>query len=107
MSNTLSQGVPLRPLKFFNVTAGQIDTVAVLNTLSAIPTETVLIQIACEGQGCRYRDDGTSPTAAVGQPLSVGATLFYDGNLASQKALRFISQVAGSILQVTCYGEAR
>lgn len=107
MSNTLSQGVPLRPLKFFKVTAGQIDAAAVLNTLSPIPPETVLIQITCETQAVRYRDDGTNPTAAVGQPLGVGTTMYYDGNWASQKALRFISQVAGAELQVTCYGEAR
>jgi len=59
--------------------------------------------ITIEAQAVRWRDDGTAPTAAVGMPLAVGATLKYDAN--NINSLQFIGQVAGAIINVTYYGK--
>lgn len=56
-----------------------------------------------EAQAVRWRDDGTAPTATIGQPLAVGETLRYDAKNASQ--LRFIAQTAGGIINATAYGK--
>jgi hypothetical protein len=44
--------------------------------------------IQCETNPVRWRDDGTNPTASVGNLLSVGGVLKYDGPLANFKAIR-------------------
>lgn len=53
-----------------------------------------------EAQAIRYRDDGTAPTATVGQPVAVGVSVLFGGNLS---ALRVISQTAGAKLNVLFY----
>jgi hypothetical protein len=54
--------------------------------------------IVPEAQACRFRDDATDATAAIGIPVAVGQALVYDdtglGNL------HLISQAAGCILNV-------
>lgn len=88
--------------------SGAVDASTLVSSLSfagtaGIPTGTSFLTIKCETQAVRWRDDGTAPTAAVGYPLSVGSELVYDcGNMA---ALRFISQVAGAIINVVAYGQ--
>jgi hypothetical protein len=67
-----------------------------------VPAGTILALCTPETQAVRWRDDGTNPTASVGQPLPVGAELRYDaGGLA---VLKFIEQVASAKLNVVYYG---
>ena len=56
--------------------------------------------ITPESQGVRWRDDGVTPTASVGMPLSAGVTLQYDGDLSQ---IKFIEQVSGAKLNITYY----
>ena len=67
------------------------------NGLNAKP---VFALIVCEGQGIRWRDDKTAPTASIGMPLAVGVPLQYDGDLIN---IQFIEQVAGASLNVSYY----
>lgn len=70
---------------------------------AGIPPGTVLLIVTPQTQAVRWRDDGTAPTAAAGYPLAVAIELRYDG--ANMAALRFISQVAGAIINVVAYGQ--
>lgn len=75
-----------------------------LNTATGltVPAGTILALCTPETQAVRWRDDGTNPTASVGQPLPVGAELRYDaGGLA---LVKFIEQVASAKLNVVYYG---
>lgn len=58
------------------------------------------VMIVAEAQAVRWRDDGVAPTATVGMPLAVGATLLYDGDLAK---IQFIAQVTGGIINSSFY----
>lgn len=58
------------------------------------------VMIVPEAQAVRWRDDGTAPTATVGMPLAVGATLLYDGDL---NKIKFIGQAAGGIINTSFY----
>jgi hypothetical protein len=64
-----------------------------------IPQGTTLALIVPETQNVRWRDDGTNPTASVGMPIFVGASLSYDGDL---NRIRFIESTAGATLNI-CY----
>lgn len=71
-------------------------------TLLTVPAGAVLALCTPETQAVRWRDDGTNPTASVGQPLPVGAELRYDG--AGLAVVKFIEQVASAKLNVVYYG---
>lgn len=58
------------------------------------------VMIVAEAQAVRWRDDGVAPTATVGMPLAVGATLLYDGDL---NKIQFIAQTAGGIINSSFY----
>jgi hypothetical protein len=75
-----------------------------LNTAQSltVPAGTILALCIPETQAVRWRDDGTAPTASVGQPLSVGSELRYDAG--GTAALKFIEQVASAKLNVIYYG---
>lgn len=51
-------------------------------------------------QAVRWRDDGTNPSATVGMPLAVGATLDYDGDL---NKIKFFEQAASAELNISYY----
>ena len=68
-------------------------------TALTIPQGTTLALIVPETQNVRWRDDGTDPTASVGMPIFVGASLSYDGDL---NRIRFIESTAGAKLNI-CY----
>jgi hypothetical protein len=85
------------------VDAGVLLSTISLNGVIGIPDGTILIVVQPEAQAVRYRDDGTAPTAAIGQPLAVGQVLQYTAQNAKQ--LRFTSQVAGAVLNCTFYGQ--
>lgn len=96
---------------YFQAAAASIDTAQLLSVALgaagavALARGPVLLLIIPEGQAIRWRDDGVAPTAAVGQPLAVGAELRYTAkNLAN---LRVIGQAANAILNVTVYGHGQ
>jgi hypothetical protein len=64
-----------------------------------IPRGTTLALIVPETQNVRWRDDGADPTASVGMPIFVGASLSYDGDL---NRIKFIESTAGATLNI-CY----
>lgn len=92
-----------KALGYRQFVAGAINSATLLSSIpGGIPLGAALALIVPEAQAIRWRDDGTAPTAAVGQPLPVGSELRYTaGALAS---LQVISQVAGAGLNVTFYG---
>lgn len=78
----------------------QITSLSTATALT-VPTGATMALIQVSTQNVRYRGDGTNPTATVGQPLLVGAGLFYYATgLAS---LKFIEQTASASLDITYY----
>lgn len=75
---------------------------AAVSTGLTVPAGASRALITVGAQAVRYRDDGVNPTAAIGMPLAVGATLDY--NAQGLTALRFIEVVAGTVLDVSFYG---
>jgi hypothetical protein len=76
-----------------------------LTSLSAstgltVPSGATLALIVPETQNVRWRDDGTAPTASVGMPIFVGASLSYDGDL---NRIRFIEETASAKLNISYY----
>lgn len=66
-----------------------------------VPTGATMAMITAEAQAVRYRDDGTAPTATVGQPLAVGLLpLQYSGTLS---VIQFIEQTASAKVNVLYY----
>jgi len=65
-----------------------------------IPQGATLALIVPETQNVRWRDDGTDPTASVGMPIFVGASLSYDGDL---NRIKFIETTASSKLNISYY----
>jgi hypothetical protein len=70
------------------------------STALTVPSGATLALIVPETQNVRWRDDGTAPTASIGMPIFVGASLSYDGDL---KNIRFIEQAASATLNVSYY----
>lgn len=80
------------------------ETATGLNLSSSVVKGTpAYYLIKPEVQSVRWRDDGTNPTATVGNPLAVGETLRYDAKNASN--LRLIAQTSGAIVNVSAYGK--
>ena len=88
------------PLGYQQILAAAVDAGTGLTPPTGGPQRPTYCLIVPEGQAIRWRDDGTNPSATVGQPLAVGQVLSYDGNM---NTFRAISQVAGAILNVTYY----
>jgi hypothetical protein len=65
-----------------------------------VPTGATTAFIQAEAQAVRYRDDGTDPSATVGQPIAVGVLLIYTGPL---KNVKFIEQTSGAKLNISYY----
>lgn len=79
----------------------QITTLTAATGLGTIPTGAKSVLIAVSGAPIRYRDDGTDPTAAFGQPFAIGDSFTYESTLS---AFRVIQQSPGAVLDVTFYG---
>lgn len=97
-----------KPLGYGQFAAASIDASTLLSTITVggvvgIPEGTSLVLIVPEAQAIRWRDDGTAPTTAVGQPLAVGAELRYTAR--GLKNLRVIGQAANAVLNCTFYGQ--
>ena len=65
-----------------------------------VPRGATLALIVPETQNVRWRDDGTSPTASVGMPIFVGASLSYDGDF---NKIKFIEETASAKLNISYY----
>jgi len=65
-----------------------------------VPSGATLALVVPETENVRWRDDGTAPTASVGMPIFVGASLSYDGDL---NRIRFIEEAASAKLNVSYY----
>jgi hypothetical protein len=96
----LAQGPPLVPVGLC-----QLTPLASATTLSScsggIPARARLVALRAEGATVRYRDDGTAPTAAIGQPiLTTDRPLTYSGTLS---ALQFIAASGSPTLDVAFY----
>lgn len=74
-----------------------------VGSTAGIPSGTQMLLIVPQAQAIRWRDDGTAPSATVGQPLAVGAELRYDCGH-GMPALRVISQTNGAAVNVVAYG---
>lgn len=90
----LAQDIPLGYQQF---------TPSAAQALPSVPAGTVYAIITTETQACRWRDDGTNPTASVGYPLSVGAELRYNGSFT---AFKIIQTTASAVVSVCYYGAA-
>lgn len=67
-----------------------------------IPSGSTTINLACETQAVRYRDDGVAPTASVGFPLTTGQVL--NGYKPSDLTLlRIIEQTASAKCNILFY----
>jgi len=64
------------------------------------PQGATLALIVPETQNVRWRDDGTDPTASVGMPIFVGASLSYDGDF---NKIKFIQETASAKLNISYY----
>lgn len=62
------------------------------------PAKFALIQT--ETESVRWRDDGTAPTASVGQLLATGVLLWYQGTLSK---IEFIPSSSSATLDVSYY----
>lgn len=94
----------MTPCGYQQFAAGVPDTVQALTVPTTAPQLPMLAIITPVTQAVRYRDDGTNPTASVGQYLAVNVPFYYDGDL---KAIRLISATAGAELNISYYYGAR
>ena len=78
----------------------QITTLSSAQALT-VPAGATFAVIDGEAQAVRWRDDGTNPSATVGNQLAVGGILEYGGDLS---AIKFIEAVASAKLNVSYYG---
>jgi len=77
------------------------QTVTVLSVGTGVTSLTAnMAVITAEVQSLRWRDDGTAPTAAVGNLIVTGIPFEYLGNLS---ALQLIGAAAGAIANISQY----
>lgn len=77
----------------------QITTLSSAASLT-VPSGADFALVQALTQNVRWRDDGTAPTATVGQRLAAGSTLEYDGDLS---AIQLIEEAASAEVNVTYY----
>jgi len=81
----------------------QLTSITVSTALT-VPAGATCALITAEAQNARWRDDGTAPTASVGQLMkTTDSPLFYTGNLS---AFRLINATGGTIVNVSYYSVA-
>ena len=91
-------GIRRVPCGYLQVTVTTVQSLTIPTACGSNPS---LAVIKAETQALRYRDDGTAPTATVGQPIAVtDAPIAYEGTIS---ALQFIAQVSGGIVDVLFY----
>lgn len=98
ISAKADSGIRRVPCGYWQATVTTLTPVAIP---AACGTNPQLAVIKAEAQALRYRDDGTVPTATVGQPIAVAdAPIQYEGTIS---ALQFIAQVSGGIVDILFY----
>ena len=68
---------------------------------TTIPDGSTFATIQAESQNVRWRDDGTNPTAGVGQIIAAGDTLVIQGKQLSM--IKFIEVTASAKLNIAFY----
>jgi hypothetical protein len=69
-------------------------------TKLTVPAGAAYAAICVETQAVRWRDDGTAPTASVGQPIPAGACMWYTAPLSN---FQMIQQTSGAVADVSYY----
>jgi hypothetical protein len=79
----------------------QITSLASATSLTVPTSSSVTWALICvETAPVRWRDDGTAPTASIGQPLTAGQCFQYAGPLT---AIQFIAQSGSPVLDISYY----
>lgn len=78
----------------------QVSTVSSAVGIGTVPSLTRLAIIQAESKDCRWRDDGTDPTASVGMVLVANDMLIYTGDMS---AIKFIETSSAAKLNITFY----
>ena len=81
---------------------GATQTLTLTGTAQSltVPAGTVWATICIETANARWRDDGTAPTATVGQPLTSGQCMQYSGPFS---AFQMIAQTGSPVATVSYY----
>lgn len=79
-------------------TATQTSTCA-----GGIPARTQWAMICIDTAAVRWRDDGVTPTIAVGMPIAAGGCINYSGTFAT---LQFIAQTGSPVVNISFYSGA-
>ena len=84
------------------VPIGHEQIACVTSTGLTVPSGAQYALITTETQNARFRDDGTAPTATVGQLIkTTDPPLWYTGKLSK---LRFIEAASAAKINVAYYG---
>lgn len=91
-------GIRRVPCGYWQATVTTLTAVSIPAACGSNPS---LAVIKAEAQALRYRDDGTAPTATVGQPIATSdIPIQYEGTIS---ALQFIAQTSGGIVDILFY----
>ncbi len=74
---------------------------------SGIPKGSVFAVVQVEGETARWRDDGTAPTASIGQPLAASTPIYFTSQVKGGNALaavKLIPETGSMTLDVSFYG---
>lgn len=97
--------------KALGYTATAVSSSAVALDITPLTTNSTRhllsrVEIRVETNAVRYRDDGTSPTASVGMPMSASDALVYaDPAAVVAGTLKFIRQSADATVHASFYCE--
>ncbi len=99
-----STGIFITPLQFCQFTVSNSATTIgaatpTSTTTCTIPALTAWVRIDIETVSVRHRDDGTAPTASIGNLDQVG-TMYYNGDLSK---LKFIATSGTATIDVSFY----
>lgn len=89
------------PLKLTPLGFQQIGAIALADAIGlTVPAGANVAVLTALAAAVAWRDDGTAPTAAIGNQIAAGATLEYYGNL---NAIQFILVTGSPTLNVSYY----
>ena len=94
--DSLSNFVPLGVAQFAALTSAQpLPGVGSPATIPVGPN--IIAIIVPETQACRYRDDGTAPTATVGMLLVAGQPFVYSGDLSAFEMIQATATATATV----------
>lgn len=98
----VAQSTPtLNPLGYCQISAAQLASAVTLKTAcGSVPASAHSAAITVETATVRWRDDGTPPTASIGNPISSGLGMAYTGPL---NVIQFIAQSGSPVVNVAFY----